>query len=55
MINGKTDKIFVPVFNPETPSIDEVRGMYIEDNGCVSINAGLFHRKHENDDIKIKQ
>ena len=54
MTNGKTDKIFVPVFNPQTPSIDEVRGMYIEDNGCVSINAGLFHRKYENDDIKIK-
>ena len=28
--------------------------MYIEDNGCVSINAGKFHRKVENSGIKIR-
>ena len=28
--------------------------MYVEDNGCVSINAGKFHRKVENSGIKIR-
>ena len=45
---GKTEKVYLPVFNPQSPSVDELRGMYVEDNGCVSINAGKFHRKVEN-------
>lgn len=51
--NGKIETIFVPVFNPMNPSKDELRGYYVEDNGCVSINAGKFHRVQENKDIKI--
>lgn len=49
----KTEKIYVPVFNPASPSPAELKGLYVEDNGCVSINAGKFHRKVENNDIKI--
>lgn len=49
----KTEKIYVPVFNPQSPSAGDLKGMYVEDNGCVSINAGMFHRKVENRDIKI--
>jgi len=50
----RTEKVFVPVFNPQSPSIDELKGLYVEENGCVSINAGKFHRKVENNDVKIR-
>lgn len=50
----KTLKVYVPVFNPASPTVAELKGMYVEDNGCVSINAGKFHRKIENNDIKIR-
>ncbi|MFR0827926.1 hypothetical protein [Bacteroides intestinalis] len=51
---NQTKEVFVPVFNPANPTVEELRGMYIEDNGCVSINAGKFHRKVENSGIKIR-
>lgn len=51
---SKAETVFVPVFNPTTPAVEELKGFYVEDNGCVSINAGRFHRKVENDDIKIR-
>lgn len=51
---NKTEKVYLPVFNPQTPSADELKGWYVEDNGCVSINAGKFHRKRENNDIQIR-
>lgn len=50
---GKTLTVYVPVFNPQSPSVAQLQGMYVEDNGCVSINAGKFHRKVENDQVKI--
>lgn len=50
----KTEKVFVPLFNPAAPTVEELKGWYVEDNGCVSINAGQFHRKKENRDIKIR-
>ena len=49
----KTETIYVPVFNPIYPSVNDLKGLYVEDNGCVSINAGKFHRKIENSGIKI--
>lgn len=50
----KTVRVYLPLFNPKSPSVAELKGMYVEDNGCVSINAGKFHRKVESDDIKIR-
>lgn len=47
-------RVFVPVFNPAYPTVEELKGWYVEDNGCVSINAGKFHRKVENSGIKIR-
>lgn len=51
---SKTEKIFLPIFNPNSPTIDDLEDLFIEDNGYVSINAGIFHRKHENKDITIR-
>lgn len=43
----------VSVFNPFSPARDEVQGLYVEENGYVSISARDFHRKFESDDIKM--
>lgn len=50
----KTGKVYLPLFNPKSPSKAELKGMYVEDNGCVSINAGRFQRKVENNGIQIR-
>lgn len=52
--NKKKETVFVSVFNPASPSPEEMNGLFVEDNGCISINAADFHRKKENNDIKIK-
>lgn len=51
--DGNSAQVLVSVFNPESPSVEEVSGMYMQDNGVISIDAAGFHRKKENDDIKI--
>lgn len=48
------ENIYVSVFNPSSPSMAEMDTLFVEHNGYVSINAADFHRKVENEDIKIK-
>ncbi|WP_455592230.1 glycosyl hydrolase 115 family protein [Bacteroides sp.] len=50
---GITEKVFVSVFNPQSPSQEELKGMYVEKNGYVSIDAAGFHRKHELGEVKF--
>lgn len=45
--------VFVSVFNPLAPAVEEVKGCYVENNGYVSIDAAGFHRKQESEDIKF--
>ena len=49
----QSEKVLVSLFNPTAPSRAEVRGIYVENNGCVSIPAAGCHRVRENDRIKI--
>jgi hypothetical protein len=51
---SKNEKVLISVFNPQFPTVDDVRGIYIEDNGVVSIAGADFHRKRETDDIKMQ-
>lgn len=51
--SGNTEHILVSVFNPSDPSIDEVKGIYMQNNGYISIDAAGYHRKTENEHIKI--
>lgn len=51
--NKCIEKVYLPIFKPQTPAPSELEGLYIEENGCVAINTGLFHRKVETDAIKI--
>lgn len=44
-------RIWVSVYNEELKT--ELKGLFIENNGYISIPASDFHRKKENKDIKI--
>lgn len=33
----QSEKVLVSLFNPTAPSRAELRGIYVENNGCVSI------------------
>lgn len=45
--------VLVSVFNPASPTRNEVQGLYVEENGYISIPASGFHRKFENKDIRM--
>ena len=47
------ERVLVSVFNPKTPVRDELQGLFIEENGYVSLPATAFHRKFENEDVKM--
>ena len=49
----QSEKVLVSLFNPTAPSRAELRGIYVENTGCVSIPAAGCHRVRENDRIKI--
>lgn len=49
----QSEKVLVSLFNPTAPSRAELRGIYVENNGCVSIPAAGCHCVRENDRIKI--
>lgn len=49
-----TEKVLVSVFNPPTPSVADVKGLFVEDNGVIAIAGADFHRKRENNDIKMQ-
>ncbi|MFR4272912.1 MAG: glycosyl hydrolase 115 family protein [Bacteroides thetaiotaomicron] len=47
------ETVLVSVFNPESPARTEVQGLYVEENGYISIPAADFHRKFESNDIRM--
>lgn len=49
----QSEKVLVSLFNPTAPSRAELRGIYVKNNGCVSIPAAGCHRVRESDRIKI--
>lgn len=49
----QTERVLVSAFNPSSPVRNEIRGMYVEENGYISIPATGFHRKFENKDIEM--
>ncbi|GAB3012035.1 glycosyl hydrolase 115 family protein [Niabella terrae] len=50
----KTEIISVTAYNPPLPKESELEGLYIEDNGVISIDAAGFHRKKENEAVKMQ-
>lgn len=51
---GRTVKVLVSVFNPASPARDDVRGLYVQSDGCVSIPAAGFHRITGNGNVALK-
>lgn len=45
--------VLVSIFNPANPARDSLKGLYVEDNGCISIPAAGFHRKTENEAVQM--
>ena len=52
--NGESRRVLVSVFNPASPTREELQGLYVQHNGYISIPAADFHRKRENDVIRIR-
>ena len=50
---SQKESVLVSVFNPESPARTEVQGLYVEENGYISIPAADFHRKFESNDIRM--
>ena len=50
---GEKESVYISVFNPTSPSLAEMDTLFGENNGYVSIDAASFHRKVENDAIKM--
>jgi hypothetical protein len=51
--NGDHQKVLVSTFSPEASVMADIDSIYVENNGYVSIDAAGFHRKKENDAIKM--
>lgn len=51
---GEKESVYISVFNPASPSLAEMDNLYVENNGYISIDAAGFHRKIENDAIKMR-
>ena len=51
---GESRNVLVSAFNPATPTREELRSVFVQHNGYVSIDAANFHRKHENEAIQIR-
>ena len=49
----ESQKVYVSVFNPADLDRDTLKGLYVENNGYISIDATEFHRKREIGDIKF--
>ena len=50
----KKEKVMVSLFNPPTPTNEELSGLFVENNGVVSIAGADFHRKRESDEVKMQ-
>jgi hypothetical protein len=46
------DTVYVDCFNPAEPAKNELKGMFVEDNGVVSISAETYSRKVESAGMK---
>ena len=48
------ETVWVSAFNPVSPAKDELSKLYVENNGYISIDAAGYHRKLENDAIRMR-
>jgi len=51
---NNSEVVYVSVFNPVSPSVEELKGIYVEDDGYVSIDAAGYHREKTSEDISFR-
>lgn len=51
---SKKEKIFVSVFNPQDVTNDDLNGLFVEQNGYISIPVADFHRKTNDDPVNVQ-
>ncbi|MCH5598013.1 hypothetical protein [Niabella ginsengisoli] len=49
-----TKRILISVFNPADPNRETLKGMFVEDNGYISIDPARFTRKNETKEINFE-
>ena len=53
MAPEKIEEVFISAINPESPGKEEVKGLFVEDNGYIIISPEHFNRKNEDGKIKF--
>lgn len=48
-----SDNVLLSVKKPQTPTVEELKGIYVESDGVVSIPAAGYTRVRSNDNVKI--
>lgn len=51
--NGQAERVLVSLFNPASPSAQELDSAFVETNGYISIPATGYYKKQENNIMKI--
>lgn len=49
----RKEEIHLPIFQPASPTREELRGLHVEDNGVVSFDPADFQRKKETNGIRM--
>ena len=47
------EEVFISAINPANPRKDDLKGLFVEDNGYIVISANHFHQKKEDERIKF--
>jgi hypothetical protein len=50
---SQQEPVYLSLFHPSAHRRDELKGLYVEDNGCLSIPAAGFTKKYESNSIKM--
>jgi len=49
----QVEEVLISAINPANPQKDELKGLFVEDNGYIVISANHFHQKKEDGKIKF--
>jgi hypothetical protein len=52
--NDKQEKILVSAFNPQNVNQEDLKGLFVEQNGYISIPSADFHRKTDDDPVNVQ-
>ncbi|MBN1996310.1 glycosyl hydrolase 115 family protein [candidate division KSB1 bacterium] len=50
---NKNEKVFISTFKPANVKKEDLKGLFVEQNGYISIPAADFHRKRDNREVEL--